>query len=477
MNPNSELRNCFISLLNSNTVDVDGLDYMIRDTYNSGITNRSVDCDRLLGSLRLCKAVRFHKAEVQDLSAEGVWLPKSTITLSSCHGEDAYARFCGDLNCRFYDKDDWKRFLLEKRENAAENQFTYRTSGDTELVTLAEMRSECEIRTNKLCRSRMRHWSGVLDGVLCTAPSRLESLLENPVNTLTYVLAYGKSSLSVLQSAVDARNTFYQWVYTHPQVVYHSSFLQNYLLKMSAKYLCCLQRRDDLAQLHNGEPSELERDMPPRSCLKDCPLRQEPDIDVDDCTAVGEEDAITRILGVEGFFNPKNEDMRDASTKWLGHCFYRSSDDDLNALFKWVYLHNELRGEDRNQDIEEFFGEYFSRPHHHAIWKSFGELEVLKRKCPSVSIPEYSNLPGAGQSMSSSNYVFVTEGDEGGLLQLTKGRSDLVAIEARAKLKSLDYAGILVIYDEETERLVDVLASSTSFTDPEPLMFVFETKS
>lgn len=493
--PTQELRNCFISLLNSQTVDVDGLDYMIRDTYNSGITNRSVDCDRLLDSLRLREAIRFNKTSIDDESIEGVWLPNATIRLNKEHQEEAAASFLGDLNCEFSDRDDCKNFLRNKGITAQGSQLTYATGGDLERTTLSEMRSGCVIHVNKLCRARLRHWTGELDGVLCASSSQLKSIRRQSSHitcTATYVLAYGKSSLSVLQSAVDARNTFYQWVYTHPQVVYHSNFLQNYLLKMAAKYLCCLQRIEDVEARQSSDALmlKLEPEMPPRHCSRDCPLCEKKESegevgrkgsqlvnggDPGAMQPVGEEDAIARILGIDGFFKAQVEDAESVVT-WLGHQFCRSSDDDLNALFKWVYLHNKRRGESRNKDIEEYFGEYFSRPHHHAIWKSFGELELFKRKHSNVPVPAFSDLRGARQSMSSTSYVFIDRDTDLLSSLASDSQHDLIAIEAMAKLKSLDYAGILVAYGEDTERLVDVLDSSTSFTSPEPLMFIFEVK-
>lgn len=51
--PNDEerLENALISLLNGKAIDVDKLDYIIRDTWASGINNVSIDVERLLSSL------------------------------------------------------------------------------------------------------------------------------------------------------------------------------------------------------------------------------------------------------------------------------------------------------------------------------------------------------------------------------------------------------------------------------------------
>lgn len=49
----SNIKNCFISLLNSNVIDVDKLDYLIRDSYFSGFCSVQIDYHRLLRSLTI----------------------------------------------------------------------------------------------------------------------------------------------------------------------------------------------------------------------------------------------------------------------------------------------------------------------------------------------------------------------------------------------------------------------------------------
>lgn len=48
-----ELLNCVISLLNSSIIDVDRLDYIIRDSATIGFKNAQVDYVRLLAGLRI----------------------------------------------------------------------------------------------------------------------------------------------------------------------------------------------------------------------------------------------------------------------------------------------------------------------------------------------------------------------------------------------------------------------------------------
>ena len=56
------------------------------------------------------------------------------------------------------------------------------------------------------------------------------------------------------------------------------------------------------------------------------------------------------------------------------------------------------------------------------------------------------------------------------------GRRGVIAVEAKAKLKSLDYAGILMAYGKGVERLVDVVDSNANFASPPPLVFVSESR-
>jgi HD superfamily phosphohydrolase len=51
----NDIKNCFIQLLNSKVIDVDKLDYLIRDAYITGFDTVSIDYERLLGALTIVK--------------------------------------------------------------------------------------------------------------------------------------------------------------------------------------------------------------------------------------------------------------------------------------------------------------------------------------------------------------------------------------------------------------------------------------
>ena len=52
-NSSKSLENCFISMLNSNVIDVDKLDYLVRDAYITGFDTVRIDFTRLLNSVTL----------------------------------------------------------------------------------------------------------------------------------------------------------------------------------------------------------------------------------------------------------------------------------------------------------------------------------------------------------------------------------------------------------------------------------------
>lgn len=52
-NSSNDIKNCFIEMLNSKIIDVDKLDYLIRDAYITGFNTVSIDFERLLNSLTI----------------------------------------------------------------------------------------------------------------------------------------------------------------------------------------------------------------------------------------------------------------------------------------------------------------------------------------------------------------------------------------------------------------------------------------
>jgi HD superfamily phosphohydrolase len=68
--PEYQVRNCFIELLNG-SIDADKLDYIIRDTKSSGISNITIDIDRLINSLTIIPSTVYINKDFSIPSVDG----------------------------------------------------------------------------------------------------------------------------------------------------------------------------------------------------------------------------------------------------------------------------------------------------------------------------------------------------------------------------------------------------------------------
>lgn len=57
--PEMQIKNCFIDLLNGSNFDVDKLDYILRDTAMSGISNIGIDVKRLIGAINIVPLTEY----------------------------------------------------------------------------------------------------------------------------------------------------------------------------------------------------------------------------------------------------------------------------------------------------------------------------------------------------------------------------------------------------------------------------------
>lgn len=74
--PQDQIKNSFIELLNSSSFDVDKLDYVVRDTQMSGISNTNVDIDRLLSGLTLVTTTEYRN---KIFEKEEITFPERTF--------------------------------------------------------------------------------------------------------------------------------------------------------------------------------------------------------------------------------------------------------------------------------------------------------------------------------------------------------------------------------------------------------------
>lgn len=91
------VKNCFISLLNSNVIDVDKLDYLIRDAYTTGFNTVNIDYIRLLQALTISDTgegiqLAYYKDAVSVIEnvvyahdAERKWIQNHPVVLYECY--------------------------------------------------------------------------------------------------------------------------------------------------------------------------------------------------------------------------------------------------------------------------------------------------------------------------------------------------------------------------------------------------------
>lgn len=91
------VKNCFISLLNSNVIDVDKLDYLIRDAYTTGFNTVNIDYIRLLQAITISGTdaeikLAYYKDAVSVIEnvvyahdAERKWIQNHPIVLYECY--------------------------------------------------------------------------------------------------------------------------------------------------------------------------------------------------------------------------------------------------------------------------------------------------------------------------------------------------------------------------------------------------------
>jgi HD superfamily phosphohydrolase len=134
--PEFQVRNCFVELLNG-SIDVDKLDYIIRDTKSSGISNITIDIDRLINSLTIIPSTVYIK-EYFDIKAErGVIL--QNIETDSDSSFELQGKLDRAIELKSYEKSDEKQEGNTDKDSA--NKFKITFSEGT-ILTLKQNETE-----------------------------------------------------------------------------------------------------------------------------------------------------------------------------------------------------------------------------------------------------------------------------------------------------------------------------------------------
>ncbi len=432
------VQNCIISMLNSSSIDVDGLDYIVRDAYMSGIDNYHIDYQRLLSSFVMIPIEVFENKEGQKVDIDGIWLKGTELSINKFSAGSISGKLIIDGMAQS-DEKNVKGIGCEVRvaQGACSTKF------DDE-IRIQDIRSGT-VQLTESCKFYKSQFSGtVIRG------RKIQTVIHGGFSgnrPHEYILGYDKKALSIIDGAIEARNHEYLWVYTHPKVLYSSNYLQCELLRDSAKYLCC--------SVNN---KKFKREKLMFKC-EECEYFKKGSSKANNV----EDDFLLYIIGYDTYFKGgKVKSLTSRICKKMkekGFVFRQTCDDDLNALFKRIYIENEERGKLKSDKIDMEFQEFFSRRHKKPLWKSFVEYDNFLKMCeenPEAKdvIPRFCEDVISKADTKGNNYANPSQEQQ--KIFEAYGLTDVVVIKSSVKTKELNANETLIRFKDQTLRLRDI---------------------
>lgn len=168
-NREAGVKNCFISLLNSKVIDVDKLDYLIRDAYITGFNTVSIDYERLLKSATVVvnddETVKFayYKDAISVIEnvvyahdAEKKWIQNHPVVLYESYIlQHVFRYLCENINGN--DKKLFSVQSLLKEGQQFDNGIRISLLCDDDIIYLMKNRYSCEIGNEFFERGLRRH--------------------------------------------------------------------------------------------------------------------------------------------------------------------------------------------------------------------------------------------------------------------------------------------------------------------------------
>lgn len=434
----NRIKNCLISLLNSTSIDVDKLDYIVRDSKLSGMDNMSVDVDRLLGSLTLVEKTIFTDIRVRNASINTNILngslkaynnKRATINANYI-GEARINELNGQLNGSIAIKGNI-RIESETSFKPANNNvlavggasYTHThtipsTSNvvDVELFGITDNQlivSGTKIDLNKEYSGKIdmqanifeipaAFINGSIDGLFS---GELLGYYEDLGGKLTCELGFHKSSLSVIQNVLIARNYEYQWIYSHHKVVYYSNYLLIELLRLCIKYL-----------LVNNEKT------------------------IDEY-----EQIITNILSWERMV--KDDNNYYSPYDFQGTSYLMPVDSDIMGIFKKcrIICH---ANKDITSECAKLLEEYYTRNYKKSLWKSFAEYRIFFSEFSESEKTKLQELLKQYSKPVMNLYgCFVDEWEKE---FITFGMKNVIWVDAKSNLKVLNPDSTCILFKDKT---------------------------
>ncbi len=176
-----------------------------------------------------------------------------------------------------------------------------------------------------------------------------------------------------------------------------------------------------------------------------------------------EDDFLLYIIGYDTYFKGgKVKSLTSRICKKMkekGFVFRQTCDDDLNALFKRIYIENEERGKLKSDKIDMEFQEFFSRRHKKPLWKSFVEYDNFLKMCeenPEAKdvIPRFCEDVISKADTKGNNYANPSQEQQ--KIFEAYGLTDVVVIKSSVKTKELNANETLIRFKDQTLRLRDI---------------------
>jgi len=289
--PEKQVRNCFIELLNG-SFDVDKLDYTVRDTKMSGISNTSIDIERLLNSLTIIPTTVYADTEVDIPPMESLIITQMKPSADTAfYIKGTFDRKIPLKDCTISFPKDTKNIYLSPEDNnistgisadgsklknnsvayvnhqlvpTGEKHTSFQTLKNEHLelydATMLEdwddvnvgdqqynfsFDSTETVKPLKIATHKMEiptshsiNFSGSLKGYFKRFEILWDRLFDEgkvpTENCYTgFSVGFKKQAINLISNVTNARNYLYLWIYSHHKVIYYANFLIIELARLS----------------------------------------------------------------------------------------------------------------------------------------------------------------------------------------------------------------------------------------------------
>ncbi|MHC1695891.1 MAG: hypothetical protein AB9835_11630 [Eubacteriales bacterium] len=398
-------KNCLIKLLKSDTFDVDRLDYLIRDTKESGVDSVSIDVERLLGALTLVESHEY----INLTNIEGIL--DNSIVISESFNFDNIIN--GTYNELVIELNNINLSGHIKGTIQINEGTLYKKTGDQNKLTdgckfMVDDGFEGSVRSGFIRGSYVGQISSMQEGTIsgsagCKITGEIKGKIIGKINLndagLTYLdITYKKDAISIIEDTITARNRLYIWIYSHHKVVYSDYVLRNALLYAFA------DKNENILESKNKANEKL-----------------------------------SNLISIDSFILKNGSQPLD--------------DGNLTTIIKESSINTN----------NEYAIEWISRKYKHSIWKSYAEFNLLFSTLTEFELQRMWNC-----LFDSSNTTNHSNKDEGNSKEyvnsslksyICNGKNvNFVWIRpSSTNVSTLNYKNTYVLLNERVVRLNDVM--------------------